>query len=116
MSDIIVYCYNEKETPAQIEKLRANGHQVVLRQNLIDDEKKECQLLILGLDAMPVEDDASWKIVSNLAAKAPVIGLHANPTQELCQAAAHAKVSLVLPHSADQDVFLYAAEQLLQQY
>ncbi len=115
MSSVIVCCHNEKPTPAHIESLRANGHEVVTRQRLDDDEKQECELLVLGLEAIKVEDARLWELVGKLAAKTPVIGLHDNPTEAICKAAAHAQVALVLPHSASREVFLYAAEQLLRQ-
>lgn len=119
MSSVIVCGYNENETPAHIEALRASGHRIVtsqgLRETFDPHEKQECQLLVLGLDAIHVEDAGQWALVEKLATRAPVIGLRQSLSEDICRAAAHAHIALLLPNSTPKEVFLYAAEQLLRQ-
>jgi hypothetical protein len=116
MSSVIVCGYDENRTHSHVETLRANGYEVVTRPDLNEALRQGCQLLVLGLEAIKVEDARLWGLVGKLATRIPVIGLHDNPSEDICKAAAHANVAMVLPHTAPHEVFLYAAEQLMQRH
>ena len=119
MASVIVCDYDEQKSLSHIEALRANGYAVVTSQRFNDalheNEQAGCQLLVLGLEAIKVEDEGLWGLVEKLTRQMPVIGLHDHPSEDMCQAAARAHIAAVLSRAASREVFMYAVEQLLRQ-
>lgn len=119
MPSVIIYDLNESRQERHAEILREQGYEVVqsvgLAEALSQTAGINCRLLVLGMDALRPEDQGLWHLVAPLAAKTPVIALHHQLSQEVCETAARSRIAVVLPNSVSRDVFGYAVAQILRQ-
>ena len=118
MSNVIIYDPNESRQQWNTRLLQEQGHEVVtssgLQEALDKTTSYECQLLVLGFDAMRAEDRGLWPQVRNLADTAPVIALHNRPSQETYEIAARLRIAAILPNSVSREIFAYAVEQAIR--
>lgn len=119
MSNVIIYDSNQGRQARHAKFLREQGYEVVqsvgLAEALTQTANADCRLLVLGLDALQPEDTGLWHLVAPVAAKTPVIALHHQLSQEVCETAARSRIAVVLPNSVSRDVFGYAVAQILRQ-
>jgi DNA-binding NtrC family response regulator len=119
MSLVLICDPDMNRSRQNVQALQSHGHQVASSKGLAETLERvqgtSYKLLVLGLEALRPEDEGLWGTVEKLTFHLSVIGLHKQPSEAVCQAAARVRIAAVLPPTAPREVFLYAVEQTLRQ-